>query len=261
MDELKAGAHSLTAEPTQMPAVKIEQTQFERILRRNVTLPLVTGLLSSILFVLVVLYLIGSLRAAERAQEVITHAAELGRLTAESENGVRGFVITGDPRFMDTYEVAQPQFAAQVETLQRLVGADAAQAERLRRVQAEYTQWVKEFARATIDLRQRDAAAATQTVMTGRGKRLTDSLREEFAGMIDAERRNLADRTERASTMAMWLAIAYVVVLMGFKGLLVFFGRRDLMSLSQRYGTALAQQSEHNAFLQAQGWIRDAQNE
>ena len=243
-----------------MPAHQADQRQFERILRRNVTAPLGTGVLSAILFVVLVVYLLANLRAVEDVQRAMSQTAELGRLTAESENGMRGYVLTGDRRFLDTFDVAMPRFGAELEGLRKLVD-DEASRQRLQRVQILHGQWQK-FAQEMLALRRADdAAAATQRLAAGEGKRLTDAIRAEFDGITQAERQLLQERTARAATTSVVLTVLYVVVLLGLKGMLAFFGRRDLMALSDRYGAALRQQAEHTAYLQAQAWLRDGQNQ
>jgi CheY-like chemotaxis protein len=243
-----------------MPAHQADQRQFESILRRNVTVPLGTGVLSSILFVVLVVYLLGNLRAVEDVQRAVSQTSELGRLTAESENGMRGYVLTGDRRFLDTFDVAMPRFAAELEDLRNLL-QDEPNRQRLRRVQTLHAQWQK-FAQEMLLLRRADdTSAATQRLAAGEGKRLTDAIRAEFDGIMQAERRLLQEHTARAATTSVLLTVAYVVVLLGLKGLLAFFGRRDLMALSARYGAALRQQAEHTAYLQAQAWLRDGQNQ
>ena len=243
-----------------MPAHQADQRQFESILRRNVTVPLGTGVLSAILFVVLVVYLLGNLRAVEDVQRALSQTSELGRLTAESENGMRGYVLTGDRRFLDTFDVAMPRFAAELEDLRNLL-EDEPNRQRLRRVQTLHAQWQK-FAQEMLLLRRADnTPAATQRLAAGEGKRLTDAIRAEFDGIMQAERRLLQERTARAATTSVVLTVLYVVVLLGLKGLLAFFGRRDLMALSARYGAALRQQAEHTAYLQAQAWLRDGQNQ
>ncbi|HEY0885885.1 MAG TPA: response regulator, partial [Ramlibacter sp.] len=243
-----------------MPAHQADQRQFERILRRNVTVPLGTGVLSAILFIVLVVYLLGNLRAVEDVQRAMSQTSELGRLTAESENGMRGFVLTGDRRFLDTFDVSMPRFAAELEALRGILD-DEASLQRLRRVQALHAQW-RQFAREMLDLRRADnAPAATQRLAAGEGKRLTDAIRAEFDGIMQIERLLLQERNERAATTSVILTVLYVVVLLGLKGLLAFFGRRDLLALSDRYGAALRQQAEHTAYLQAQAWLRDGQNQ
>ncbi|NKE65470.1 response regulator [Ramlibacter sp. RBP-2] len=243
-----------------MPAHQADQRQFERILRRNVTVPLGTGVLSAILFVVLVVYLLGNLRAVEDVQRAVSQTSELGRLTAESENGMRGYVLTGDRRFLDTFDVAMPRFGAELEALRNLL-EDEASRQRLQRVQTLHAQWQK-FAQEMLALRRADnTPAATQRLAAGEGKRLTDAIRAEFDGIMQAERQLLQERNARAATTSVVLTVLYVVVLLGLKGLLAFFGRRDLLALSDRYGAALRQQGEHTAYLQAQAWLRDGQNQ
>ncbi|HWI83001.1 response regulator [Ramlibacter sp.] len=243
-----------------MPGVQTDQRQFELILRRNVTVPLGTGVLSAILFVLLVVYLLGNLRAVEQVQRSLAQTSELGRLAAEGETGMRGFVISGDRRFLEAYDQALPRFRAELEGLRQLLGEDTSQEPRLRRVAALYAEWLR-FAQDTITLRGTDPAAAAERVARGDGKRLADAIRTEFSAVAQAEAQVLQERNERARNTSIVLTIAYVVVLLGMKGGLALLGRRDLVALSDRYATALRQQAEHTGYLQAQAWLREGQNQ
>ncbi len=245
---------------TDMPGHQADQRQFERILRRNVTVPLATGMLSAILFVLLVVYLLGNLRAVDDVQRAMAQTTELGRLTAESENGLRGYVMTGDSRFLDTFDVSMPRFRTELDGLRERLD-DESSRQRLQRVETLHGQWQK-LAQEMLALRRGNRTEeATQRLAAGEGKRLTDAIRAEFEHILEAERQLLQERNATARNASVLLTVTYVIVLLGFKGLLVLFGRRDLMALSQRYGAALRQQADHTAYLQGQAWLRDGQNQ
>jgi CHASE3 domain sensor protein len=120
-----------------------------------------------------VVYLIGNVRDVESVQRAMAQTSELGPVEAEGENGVRGHVVSGDRRFLDTFDANQPRFRADIDGLRELVGADANLQERVRRVDALYAHWLR-FARDTIAMRQSDVSAAATKVTGGEGKQLTD---------------------------------------------------------------------------------------
>ena len=241
-----------------MPANPADPSQFERILRRSFTVPIATGVLSAVLFVIVVFYLLGNLRAVEQVQRVMAQTNELARITTEGQAALRGFVLTNDAKYLESFDVSVPRFRAELEALRAGIAVDPNQARRLKRIEALYNEWLG-YARETVTLRAQSAAAATERVVAGQGKSLSDAMRDEFAAVMDDERQHLSDRNERANNNAIALTLAYVVVILGMKGLLAFNGRRDLTTLSQRYGSALKQQEEHTDYLQAQAWLREGQ--
>ena len=114
----------------------IDEKSFRRLLARNVGLPLAVGVLSAVLFVVLISYLLSVIKWVEHSDRVIGNANEAVRLTVDLETGMRGFLITGDEHFLDPYEVAKPQITAQLQNLQALVSDNPQQVERLKRLEA-----------------------------------------------------------------------------------------------------------------------------
>jgi CheY-like chemotaxis protein/CHASE3 domain sensor protein len=243
-----------------MSAATAEQQQFENILRRNVAVPVATGVVSALLFIAVVLFLLGALRDVEESQRVLASSGQLARISAEGRASMRGFVITGDQRFLDTFDAAVPQFRAELEHLKTILVQAPSQRVRLDKISELYTQWLA-FAKETAVLHSQNPAAAAQRVIAGEGERLGTAMRTEFSALDEAERRTLSEHNAAANTNAIALTVGYVIVILALKGFLAFRARRDLTTLSQRYTTALGQQAEHSNYLQAQGWLREGQSQ
>ena len=116
---------------------------------------------------------------------------------------MRGFLITGDDSFLEPYESALPRIKTDLGALQVAgVGQPAAgRPDRSHRLAAGRLEPV----RARDDRRCAAAGATTsKSVRLGRGKRLTDDMRAEYAAFIDTEqalrfqRNNEANRTSMA---------------------------------------------------------------
>ncbi len=73
----------------------------------------------------VLLSSVAELRASERrarqSEEVLVVANRLERLVVDLETGQRGFVITGQERFLRPWQDARNAFPAEAATLERLV--------------------------------------------------------------------------------------------------------------------------------------------
>jgi hypothetical protein len=76
----------------------------------------------------VLLSSVADLRALERrarqSEEVLEVANLLERRVVDLETAQRGFVITGEDRFLDPWRHAQTAFPGEAATLERLVGSD-----------------------------------------------------------------------------------------------------------------------------------------
>ncbi len=178
-----------------MTGTSLDNTQFRRILTRNVALPLGLSVLSAAVFVAIVAYLISVLNWVEHSQEVIGKANEVSKLTADMEAGMRGFIISGDESFLSPYTVSKPKVDVEMDALLRLVGDNPAQTDRLNRVRGAHAEWLK-FTTEIIDGR-RNGRDVVESIKSGRGKSLTDDMRSQFAAFVGTERTLLAGSAAR----------------------------------------------------------------
>ena len=237
----------------------VEQRDFQRLLRRNILLPMVGGVVGAVVFVGLIVYLLSLINWVEHSDRVTRTAAEVQRRMSDMEAGMRGYVISGDVAYLEPYESAQPRVESDLGMLRGLVSDNVQQAERVERIRAISQAW-QEFARSTIELRRTGGDSAS-AVGRGRGKRLTDDLREEFTAFMDSEQSLRSLRSEQANRTAIWVVGLFVLLTLGSTGLLAVFGRRQLLTLSQSYDAALREQAEQSEELQQQAWMRGAQSE
>src|SRR6476620_7605286 len=104
-----------------MTGSSIDNSQFRRILSRNVAMPLGMGVLSALVFVGIIAHLINVLSWVEHSERVIAHASEVSRLSADMEAGMRGYLLSGDDDFMAPYLQAKPRIDAELTTLSGMV--------------------------------------------------------------------------------------------------------------------------------------------
>ncbi len=237
----------------------IDQENFKRILTRNVSLPLGIGGLSAAIFVGLILYLLSTLNWVDHSQRVISNANEVAKLTSDMETGMRGFLITGDETFLQPYDIAKSRIQREVAGVIELVDDNRPQSERMKRVAGLQVQWM-EFAQEVIQLR-RNKLPYEEVIRNARGKSITDEIRREMTSFIAVEQRLLSERTQEARSTTLWSVVAYLVFTLGVSGLLAFFGRRELVKLSNTYGEALQKQAEDAMVLEEQGWLRTGQTQ
>ena len=116
------------------PASSVDEQSFRTLLSRNVALPLSVGVLSAVFFVCLITYLLSVIQWVEHTDRVINNLNESSKLTVDLETGMRGFLITGDERFLDPYEVAKPRIFASLDSLRELVADNPAQVDRCQEV-------------------------------------------------------------------------------------------------------------------------------
>jgi len=237
----------------------IDQRDFQHLLNRNLRLPLISGVVSAVVFVGLIAYLLSVIGWVEHTDRVTRAASDIQRRVVDMETGMRGYVISGDENFLEPYESALPRVAADLSNLRELVSDNNQQVERVERIRSIESAW-EAFARDTIALRRagRDAA---QPVAQGRGKRLADDMREEFAAFINTEQQLRFERNRDANRTALFVVTVFVLYTVIVTALLAFFGRRQLVRLSDNYKVVLGDQVAYGDMLQQQAWLRNAQTE
>ncbi|WP_431112212.1 response regulator [Variovorax paradoxus] len=237
----------------------IDPDDFDRLLSRNLKLPLLGGLIGALVFVGLIVFLLSTIGAVEHSDRVTRSASELQRRSIDMETGLRGFLITGDESFLEPYQTALPKIKGEIDSLAKLVSDNRQQQERLERIAALQQDW-NEYARSLIAVRK-TGADYQQAVRQGRGKQLSDAIRAEFSGFIDTEQGLRFQRSEQANRTS-WLVVGtFLLFTLLFTGLVAYFGRRQLVRLSDSYDVVLQEQAAHAERLAQQAWLRSAQTE
>ena len=152
-------------------------------------------------------------RQVVHTHEVLTAVRQTLSLLKDAETGQRGYLLTGDPRYLEPYRAADGQVRGEVERLRRLTADNPAQQGRL----AEPDE--------TIALR-RDAGfeAARRVVVEDRGKKLMDEVRR-LTGEMEAEEQGLLERRAAVADGRVRRSAGTVVLLAAFALLAVVIGR------------------------------------
>ncbi|CUI07348.1 Signal transduction histidine kinase [Janthinobacterium sp. CG23_2] len=241
-----------------MPSAKtMDQTGFRRILARNVALPLAIGVGSALIFVAVITYLLSVLSTVEHSERVIGHANEAAKLSVDQESGLRGYLLSNDEAFLAPYTLSKAKTASTMEALTKLVADNPPQVERLRQIIAMQDQWT-EYANSAIALRRANNDVIT-LVRSGRGRVAFDEIRKTFNDFLAVEQRLLQQRNESAQRVTRWGVGLYLLISLLLSGLLAYFGRRELMRLSEVFGDAIDQHRTHGEALERQAWLRSGQ--
>ncbi|CAN7624548.1 response regulator [Pseudoduganella sp. LjRoot289] len=236
-----------------------DDISFRRILTRNITLPLIAGIVNVGVFVAILVYLLNVLNLVEQSERVIGNANEISKLMVDQESGMRGFALTGDEAFLASYKLAKPKVATALATLQQLISDNGVQVDRVRNIAAQLLQW-DAYAQNVIDLRRRNGSYLDM-IQSGRGKLEFDEVRRLFQEFVGVEQRLLAERRDDAKSVTRTAVTSFVLVSLLVSGLLAYFGRRDMLRLSDSYGRALGEQTGHARRLQEQAWLRAGQTQ
>jgi signal transduction histidine kinase len=191
----------------------------------------VSGVLSLVIgaaFVLLVLA-IGGLRssaaAASRSQQVLIAANTLERQLLDIETGARGFVITGEQRFLGPWQAARSAFPGQAAALERMAAAASPeQGARVRQITRAAEFYINNYSVPLVATAAHNLAAARSVAATEQGERLGDGLRNQFTRLMTAERQILSARQARAISAARRATAAATVGVVGSIALILLSG-------------------------------------
>ncbi len=137
----------------------------------------------------------------DHSHRVVNALERLLSTLKDAETGQRGFVITGDPKFLEPYEDALGRVWGDFEAASRLTADDPTQQGRLELARPRVVAKLAELAE-TVALRRADAAAAAVVVLGGRGKAEMDAIRSLVAEVEADERQRMADRADRVAAVS-----------------------------------------------------------
>ncbi|MEO5688746.1 MAG: response regulator [Burkholderiaceae bacterium] len=250
-------AHAALDAQDTMPTSAIDTDQFNRIARRNVTLPLIVGLVSAAVFMGFFWYFLSVSNWVDHTHLAIGKLNELTTLEGDMEASSRGFVMTGEEAFLSPYQIARPQFATQIDDLIQMTLDNPPQTDRLKQVRTLELAW-QDFAQHVIDIK-RGNGDAIAVVKGLQGKQLADRVRTEILAARSTEQALLKDRLDALRSVT-WLGIgSYVLFIILVNGYVAWAGRRDIKQLSQDFGGALAAQTHAATVLAAKAWVSDGQ--
>ena len=162
-------------------------------------------------------------RRARESEEVLVVANRLERLVVDLETGQRGFVITGQDRFLEPWREAQVALPAQGSNLEQLVADNPEQRARAQRITQAITSYVQDYSIPLVRRARKDPSAARSVAATDEGGRRTDAIRTEFDQFVTTERGLAAERQERSDVVAGRAIMAAATGLAGSILLIVLF--------------------------------------
>jgi diguanylate cyclase (GGDEF)-like protein/PAS domain S-box-containing protein len=141
---------------------------------------------------------VGAVALVEHTQQVEQALEAMLSGLKDEESGQRGFVITGNPAFLEQLEQARSVTDEERRTLERLIRDNPEQSARLRRFEPIMRE-KRAFIARSVELRKSGSVEEViELIQSGRGKQLMDTARQLVTEMKAEERRLLAQRSEAA---------------------------------------------------------------
>jgi len=218
------------------------------------------GLGLAFILVVQIRYITGLLNDAaevERTHEVKRHFDRLFSLVKDLERGHRGYLIGGDPIYLEPYYAAEEAIPQELKTLEQLV-KDPARDRRVLAVQPLIEQELA-FSKESIRLRrEKGPEAAAELFQTARGKKIVDQIADLSAEMDQAEMQLLADRSAHEQRGARFALIALgggVILNLFVYSFLFYLVRREIRQRDAAENALMDSEERRKYFVEHSGNI------
>ncbi len=169
-------------------------------------------------------------RLVSHTHRVIGKLEQVLSILKDAETGQRGYLLTGDPQYLEPYQRAIAQVNQEVATLQNLTIDNSLQQKRIADLKPAIAQKFAELEQ-TIQLRQSQGfAAAVAVVQTDQGKQIMDGIRQQVAAMEQEENQLLQQRAQNSPASATNALLSFSVATLAdllLLGLVFQLIRRD----------------------------------
>ena len=154
-------------------------------------------------------------------RQVLERIADLNATLINAETGQRGYIITGEDRFLEPYQAALPRIDPLVGDLRDLTEDNPNQRQRLHLLQTLIAERLETLKRV-IDLRKRHGMeAAVKSILDGQGKKEMDAIQATISEMKREEEDLLLAREQKAKAQNQKTIL--ILVIDAFLGLAIFF--------------------------------------
>lgn len=160
-------------------------------------------------------------RIEKHTQEVLTELADIPASIVDAETGQRGFIITGQERYLEPYNSGIMDISEAIDEVAILTADNPHQQKRIQALNSLIDAKLAEL-RETIDLRMNVGFKAAQAiVLTDVGKQIADQIRTLVNDMIEEERELLEER--RATALKDQTFMINLIIYGSIGGLLIAF--------------------------------------
>ena len=143
---------------------------------------------------------------AAQTQKILFELDDVLSQVKDAETGQRGYIITGEQRYLEPYRAALANLPQKVQAVRQLTANNPLQQQRLHTLEHLIAEKLAEL-KQTIELRQEKGfEPASQLILTDKGKHLMDNIRQLIREMEKEEdillkQRSLAAQASRRNTL------------------------------------------------------------
>jgi methyl-accepting chemotaxis protein len=156
-----------------------------------------------------------SVHWVDHTHVVMGKAKKLLAAAVDMETGYRGFLLAGDPQFLEPYNAGKKDFFERVEDLKETVSDNPAQVELLGDIEKEIRGWLVAAVEPGIHMRNNVKNGITLEEISAfvgeaKGKSYFDKFRKDIKLFVEREAELLVVRQEKAHDMAIFTEVMII---------------------------------------------------
>ncbi|HLP22161.1 MAG TPA: CHASE3 domain-containing protein, partial [Chitinophagales bacterium] len=156
----------------------------------------------------------------EHTHQVLYEFGEILNYNVDLESSSRGYVITGDDKYLETFASNKINLFQHLNQLRLLTGDNTAQQKNLTELEKNLERRLAHLENV-IALRKESAEKAKVLVISGEGKRIQDGIKQIISRSTDLEKKLLAERKLASEADARNFNIIFTVLLLIIIGVLI----------------------------------------
>lgn len=219
---------------------------FRSLLRRTLFFPLILLVLLAATLVVEVLSLTSSLSWVDHSDRVIDRSRQALRSVVEMESSLRGYELTRDQKFLDSFQDAKAQLPDQISGLVQLTADNQLQQNRLKEIATLDSAWI-DWAEQEIARHSNKPPTDDELLY---GVRLIDEIRARQREVTAEEERLLRERSHRATILGRVVVVSAVGLSLLVAIVLLTLTRSELRSLTENYERHLQAEADQTQQLQ-----------
>lgn len=171
--------------------------------------------------------LIESSSLRQQSYLVLGRLENVTSLMKDAQRGERGYIITGEERFLEPYNASLEKIRKEFKELQKMTVDNPRQQQSLVILDPLIENELAELKKVIDIRREKGLEAAAQEVKTGQGKKAMDDIQRVIKEMVDEENQLLKQRREateanaRNTIITIVLGIIGAFVILGLVGFLI----------------------------------------
>jgi CHASE3 domain sensor protein len=193
--------------------------------------------------------------AVDHSDQVVAAANDALKHILDQETGLRGYLVTRDPIFLEPFEHARVTQA--LDSLSDQVADNPTQLRRVEEMRRRYQRWILSAEPAAHDLSKFEESRLLDSMFVR--KKEMDAIRESLRAFIESEHELRHERAVASAKSYDTTRFSLVALVLLASVVLGVVSRRQLSAIAESYGVAMDKELAAKRLMEDETWVRTGQ--